>query len=262
MAPRKRTDSTTKPRETVRPRSTGKPKSEPIRIKAPDEPLTKKDLKVIKFTDSQKRFFNTINENVITVCMGPAGTAKTFIACYTALNALVTEQCKKIVLVKPAVESGDALGFLPGSLQEKIAPFMDSYLSNMEKIIGKENVARLVEKEIIVMKSLSHIRGATEDNSFMIMDESQNSDLRQIILFITRMGSDSKIVLCGDTTQYDQLKRRYDFAKFAEIMNGVNGIEKFEFTRADIVRNPLLIEITDRYEKYKNDTENASSQSK
>ena len=98
--------------------------------------LEKQDFNHIKFTHNQLKFFNLIGENIITTCTGPAGTAKTFIACYTALDHYAKGLCKKIVLVKPAVESGDALGFLPGTLEEKIAPFMESYVSNMEKIIG------------------------------------------------------------------------------------------------------------------------------
>jgi phosphate starvation-inducible PhoH-like protein len=213
--------------------------------------LQHSDFKRIKFTKKQLEFFNSIKENTIITCTGPAGTAKTFVACYSALDHYARGVCKKIILVKPAVESGDALGFLPGSLQEKIAPFMDSYVSNMEKIIGKENLSRLVDKGIIEMKSLSHIRGSTEDESFMIMDETQNSDLRQMMLFVTRMGSDSKIVMCGDTTQWDMAKRKRDFSIFSGILEGIKSVEKFRFEREDIVRNPILIEITDRYEKYK-----------
>lgn len=205
----------------------------------------------IKFSHKQLEFFNSIRDHTITICTGPAGTAKTFIACYSALDHYARGLTRKIVLVKPAVESGDALGFLPGTLQEKIAPFMESYVSNMEKIIGKQNLEMLIESNIIEMKSLSHIRGATEDEAFMIMDESQNSDLRQIILFVTRMGKDSKIVICGDTTQYDMQKRRKDLTIFSNILKDLNHTTQFNFERADIVRNPLLIEITDRYEKYK-----------
>jgi phosphate starvation-inducible PhoH-like protein len=227
-------------------------KKQPVESAGVQAPLiTKQNFVPIKFSHSQLNFFKTMTDSTITTCMGPAGTAKTFIACYAALDHYAKGACKKIVLVKPAVESGDPLGFLPGTLHEKIAPFMDSYLSNMEKIIGKETVSFLISKGVIEMKSLSHIRGATEDEAFMIMDESQNSDLRQIILFVTRMGRDSKIVICGDTTQYDQYKRRKDFATFSKIMKGVNGVGIFEFTREDIVRNPMLIEITDRYEAYK-----------
>jgi phosphate starvation-inducible PhoH-like protein len=213
--------------------------------------LQKHHFSRIKFTHNQLAFFNLISGNTIVTCTGPAGTAKTFIACYAALDHYAKGLCKKIVLVKPAVESGDALGFLPGTLQEKIAPFMESYVSNMKKIIGEEKLNELVEKGIIEMKSLSHIRGATEDDSFMIIDETQNSDLRQIMLFVTRMGSSSKIVACGDTTQYDMFKRKKEFAIFIRIMEGIKGLEHFQFSREDIVRNPMLIEITDKYEKYK-----------
>ena len=110
-------------------------------------------------------------------------------------------------------------------LAEKIAPFMESYVSNMEKIIGKDKLQALISEGVLEMKSLSHIRGATEDDSFMIMDETQNSDLRQIMLFVTRMGKNSKIVICGDTTQYDMAKRKKEFSIFIRIMNGVKGFE-------------------------------------
>jgi len=215
--------------------------------------LQKNDFKFIKFTTNQLKLYKIIQENIIVNVTGYAGTSKTFLSCYAALDAYSKGTIKKIVLVKPAVEAGDQMGFLPGSLDEKIAPFMDSYLSNMEKIISKEKVLLLIEKGVIEMKSLSHIRGSTEDESFMIMDETQNSDLRQIMLFVTRMGKDSKIVICGDITQYDNAKRRKDFTIFSTMLEGLEGVKSFAFSREDIVRHKLLIEITDRYEKYKNE---------
>jgi phosphate starvation-inducible PhoH-like protein len=225
----------------------------PVEEQAYKPLLSKMDFKHIKFTPNQSKLFNQIKNNTIITVTGPAGTAKTFVACYSALEHYAREACKKIILVKPAVESGDNLGFLPGTLQEKIAPFMDSYVTNMKKIIGEEKLKILIDKGVIEMKSLSHIRGSTEDESFMIMDESQNAELKQMVLFVTRMGKDSKIVICGDTTQYDMHKRRKDFPTFTGIIKGIEGITEFEFGRADIVRNPLLIAITDAYEKYKAD---------
>lgn len=215
--------------------------------------ITKSSLRPIKFTHSQLNFLKSIDKNIITTCTGPAGTAKTFVSCFYALDQYIKGNCKKIVLVKPAVESGDSLGFLPGTLQEKIAPFMASYISNMEKIIGKETLGILINRGVIEMKSLSHERGVTEDDSIMILDEAQNSDLRQIILFVTRMGKDSKVVLCGDVTQWDEKKRRKDFLIFNDIMEDVPGVGMFAFDKSDIVRHKILIDITDKYEKYKAD---------
>jgi len=233
-------------------------KKSTLKILKEEEPtfpiIQKADFKHIKFTPNQLTFFNSIKSNIVTVCTGPAGTAKTFIACYSALDHYAKGLCKKIVLFKPAVESGDALGFLPGTLQEKIAPFMESYISNMQKIIGKDNLRVLIDKGVIEMKSLSHIRGATEDDSFMMLDEAQNSDLRQMILFITRMGKDSRVVICGDTTQYDVSKRKRDLTTFTNvIMKDVPSFTDFKFEKNDIVRHPLLVKITDNYEKYKSD---------
>lgn len=215
--------------------------------------ITKSSLRPIKFTHSQLSFLKSIERNTITTCTGPAGSAKTFVSCFYALDQYIKGNCKKIVLVKPTVESGDSLGFLPGTLQEKIAPFMASYISNMEKIVGKETLGMLMNRGIIEMKSLSHERGVTEDDSIMILDEAQNSDLHQIILFVTRMGKDSKVILCGDVTQWDERKRRKDFLTFNDIMEDVPGVGMFSFDRSDIVRHKILIDITDKYEKYKAD---------
>lgn len=215
--------------------------------------LTRKSLKQIKFTQSQLTFIKTIDSNYITTCTGPAGSAKTFVSCFYAIDQYIKGNFKKIVLMKPAVESGDSVGFLPGTLQEKIAPYMESYVSNIKKIIGTENYNNMLAQGVIEMKSLSHERGVTEDDSIMILDEAQNSDLRQLILFTTRMGKTSKVIICGDTTQWDEKKRRKDFLTFNKIMEGTEGIGLFSYTREDIVRHKIIIEITDRYEKYKID---------
>jgi len=215
--------------------------------------LQKSDFNHIKFTHSQLNFFKTIQNNFLTVCTGPAGTAKTFVACYAALDMLRSGEQKKIILARPAVESGENLGFLPGDKNEKIAPYMEGYLSNMEKILAsEEKLKALVEKKTIDMQPLAFMRSRTFDDTILILDEAQNADLRQIMLVVTRMGQNSKIVICGDITQWDIKNRRKDLITFFDkIAKGVPGCESFQFTREDIVRNPILIQLTDNYDKYK-----------
>lgn len=233
--------------------------AKPERKEKTQEPLKleKSDFNAIKLTDSQLKFFRTCSSNFLTVCTGPAGTAKTFIACYSALDHLRKEELgyKKIILARPAVESGENLGFLPGSIKEKIEPYMDGYVGNMEKILkNHDKLRQLIEKKVIDMQPLAFMRSRTFDDTILILDEAQNADLRQIMLVVTRMGQNSKIIICGDITQWDIAKRKKDLLTFKErISEGVNECSSFEFSREDIVRNPILIQLTDNYEKYKNE---------
>jgi phosphate starvation-inducible PhoH-like protein len=215
--------------------------------------LEKSDFKVIKFSHSQQQFYKAIKKNFLTVCTGPAGTAKTFMACYAALELLREGVHKKIILARPAVEAGENLGFLPGTIDEKIAPYMEGYISNMEKILeGDEKLKHMISKKIIDMQPLAFMRSRTFDDTILILDEAQNADLRQIMLVVTRMGINSRIIICGDVTQWDLKNRRKDLLVFSEkIVNDVEGCSSFQFTREDIVRNPILVKITDKYEEYK-----------
>jgi len=217
--------------------------------------LTKADFSAIKFTHSQLQFFKTVKSNFLTICTGPAGTAKTFIACYAALDLLKEGQHKKIILARPAVESGENLGFLPGTIEEKITPYMKGYVSNMKKIVNNDKLKALMGAEIITMEPLAFMRSETFDDTILLLDEAQNADLRQIMLVVTRMGKNSRIVICGDVTQWDIKNRRKDLLIFSEkIAAGISQCSTFEFKREDIVRNPILIELTDNYDKYKEET--------
>jgi phosphate starvation-inducible PhoH-like protein len=217
--------------------------------------LTKGDFETIKFTHSQLQFFKTIKNNFLTVCTGPAGTAKTFIACYAALDLLKDGHHKKIILARPAVESGENLGFLPGTIEEKIAPYMKGYISNMKKVVNNDKLKALMAAEIITMEPLAFMRSETFDDTILLLDEAQNADLRQIMLVVTRMGRNSRIIICGDVTQWDIKNRRKDLLIFSEkIAGGVRDCSTFEFKKEDIVRNPILIELTDNYDKYKEET--------
>lgn len=218
--------------------------------------LQKSDFFSLTFTASQQNFYKTIRNNFLTVCTGPAGTAKTMISCYAALDLLRDGTHKKIVLTRPIVEAGESLGFIPGTIKEKVDPYMQGYISNIAKIIAGEKLKLLTEKRIISMEPLSFMRSQTFDDTILILDEAQNADLRQIMLVVTRMGKNSRIVICGDVTQWDISSRKRDLLKFYDnVAKGVPSCERFEFVREDIVRNPILIALTDNYDKYKHEKE-------
>ena len=225
----------------------------PTKEKAPRVTLEKTDFNHIKFSHSQLNFFKTIKKSFITVCTGPAGTAKTFVACYAALDSLREGTCKKIILTRPAVESGENLGFLPGSVEEKIAPYMQVYFDNMEKILtNTEKIKLMIERKQLLIEPVAFMRGKTFDDTIVILDEAQNADLRQLMLVTTRLGNNSSIVVCGDVTQWDLKARKKDLLIYADnIVKGTTNCNLFQFTREDIVRNPILVELTDKYEAYK-----------
>jgi len=205
----------------------------------------------IELTQKQHELYKGIRNNIFTLVQGPAGTSKTFTACYTSLCLLADRKIEKIVLTKPIQESGENLGFLPGNVDEKTAPFMRSYMSNFEKIIGKQSAEFLKSSGDICVEPLAYMRGVTYDNSIILLDEAQNATMKQLVLWITRLGKNSKAVVMGDISQYDIKKKDSKFLDFIEMVKGINEVNTFEFTSEDIVRNKFLIEIVDRYEQYK-----------
>lgn len=214
--------------------------------------LHEKDLRQITLKNSQGEYLDKIISNDITFCYGPAGTSKTFTACLAALKLYTGGKIKKIILSKPIQESGEKLGFLPGDIKDKIDPFMESYRSNLVKLLNEpSNVGWLESMGVIEFRPLAYMRGATFDNCLMILDEAQNADFKQLMLFITRMGKDSKVLICGDVSQYDIAKSKVALPEFIQLLNGINGLAIHQFKDEDIVRNKILIQITDRYEKWK-----------
>lgn len=211
------------------------------------------ELRTTKLSILQQEYSDKIISNEITVCHGPAGTSKTFTACYTALKLFSLNVIKKIILVKPIQESGEKLGFLPGGIEDKIDPYVESYRSNFKKMINHALLIQLESEKIIEYKPLAYMRGATFDRSIIILDEAQNADFRQLMLFITRMGFNSKALLTGDVSQYDIAKNLVSLPKFIDLLNGIKGFDSHIFSNNAIVRNKILIEITERYEKWKID---------
>jgi phosphate starvation-inducible PhoH-like protein len=202
-------------------------------------------------TPKQQELYKGIRNNIFTLVQGPAGTSKTFTACYTSLCLLADKKIERIVITKPIQESGENLGFLPGDIDEKTAPFMRSYMSNFEKIVGKQTAEFLKATGEICVEPLAYMRGVTYDNSIILFDEAQNGTMKQLMLWITRLGKNSKAVLMGDISQYDIRKQDSKFLDFIEMVKGVDDVNTFEFTSEDIVRNKFLIEIVNRYEQYK-----------
>jgi phosphate starvation-inducible PhoH-like protein len=204
----------------------------------------------ISLNSKQNILKNTIEKSTLTIVSGPAGCSKTFSTCYTALKMLSEKKIEQIVITKPLVESGQPMGHLPGPIDEKVNPYMKSFISTFNKIIGKEKTEELMFNDAIIIEPLNFMRGETYDHSIILLDEGQNLNMKSLMLWITRLGKDSSAVLMGDISQYDVKSSESNFKEFREIMEDVNGVSKFEFDKSDIVRNPFLIEITDRYEKW------------
>jgi phosphate starvation-inducible PhoH-like protein len=209
------------------------------------------DSRGIELSPKQHELYKGIRHNTLTVCQGPAGTSKTFTACYTALALLADKKIEQIILTKPIQESGENLGFLPGTKEEKTDPYMKSYFSNFEKIIGKATFEFMRATGEIVVEPLAYMRGTTYDNAIMLLDEAQNCTMTQLMLWVTRLGKDSKAIMMGDISQYDIKKRDSKFIEFIDLISDVEQVHNFRFGSEDIVRNKFLIDIVNKYEEWK-----------
>lgn len=211
----------------------------------------------VELTPKQHELYKTIRNSVLTIIQGPAGTSKTFVMCYTALALLADGKIDKIVITKPLVEANErSMGYLKGSIDEKTLPFMLSYISTFEKILGKYVSDVLFQNKIIEIAPLNFMRGNSYDNAIILGDELQNFTMTDIILLVTRMSKSSLCCLAGDVSQYDIKKRDAKFLTFIDIMKDIKDISHFKFEKEDIMRHKLLIDITDRYEKWKYSNEN------
>ena len=201
-------------------------------------------------TLGQKEYLNAIRSNAITFGVGPAGTGKTYLAVAMAVKAFKAKEVSRIVLTRPAVEAGEKLGFLPGDLQQKVDPYLRPLYDGLFDMLGAETYERLVEKQIIEVAPLAYMRGRTLDDSFIILDEAQNTTPEQMKMFLTRMGVGSKVVVTGDVTQIDLPERtRSGLVDALHVLKNVNGIAQCYFTEKDVVRHRLVQEIIKAYEK-------------
>jgi len=209
----------------------------------------------IRLTDKQNDLYKGIRNSTMTVVHGPAGTSKTFTSCYTSLALLADKKIEKIIITKPIQESGEQIGFLPGSITEKIDPYKQSYYTNFCKILDKQTIDFMFAAEEIVFEPLAYMRGSTYDNCIMLLDECQNASIKQLMLWATRLGKDSKAVMMGDTSQYDVRKRDSGYVDFIKMTDKMSDLYIFEFKNEDIVRNKFLIELTNRYDKYRSEND-------
>ncbi len=200
-------------------------------------------------TIAQKDYVECIHKNVVTFGVGPAGTGKTYLAVALAVAALKSKQVAKIVLTRPAVEAGEKLGFLPGDLQNKVDPYLRPLYDALFEMLGPETVAGYMEKNIIEIAPLAYMRGRTLDNSFIILDEAQNTSIEQMKMFLTRFGFNSKIVVTGDPTQIDLDGKPSGLMHALKILKDIEQIGIHRFEKKDIVRHALVQKIVDAYEK-------------
>ncbi len=201
-------------------------------------------------TSGQISYANHIRENDVVFGIGPAGTGKTYLAVAMAIHAFKNKEVQKIILARPAVEAGENLGFLPGDLQEKVDPYLRPLYDALYDILGKDSALRLKEKEAIEVVPLAYMRGRTLDNSFIILDEAQNTTKEQMKMFLTRLGFGSKAVVTGDITQIDLPKKKASGLTDAlKVLKGVDGIAFSHFKDADVVRHPLVKRIISAYER-------------
>ena len=222
--------------------------------------ITAKGKPIKAKTIGQKNYVGAISKNTVTFGVGPAGTGKTFLAVAMAVKALRDKQVSRIILTRPAIEAGEKLGFLPGDLQSKIDPYLRPLYDALFEMMGAENYQRYIEKGIIEIAPLAYMRGRTLDDSFIILDEAQNSTPEQMKMFLTRLGFNSKAVITGDLTQTDLPSgQRSGLATAVKILEGIDDISVHHFTDRDVVRHKLVQSIIRAYEKY--DRERAESRS-
>lgn len=202
-------------------------------------------------TLGQKQYVDAIRNNTIILGIGPAGTGKTFLAVAMAVTALRNKEVERIVLTRPAVEAGEKLGFLPGDLQNKIDPYLRPLYDALYEMLGQETYQRYTERGIIEVAPLAYMRGRTLDDSFIILDEAQNTTPEQMKMFLTRLGFRSKAVVTGDLTQTDlPFGKKSGLAQACSILKNIEGIAIHEFDQRDVVRHKLVQKIISAYEKY------------
>ncbi len=199
-------------------------------------------------TDGQSRYIRAMREHDMVLCVGPAGTGKTYLAVAAAVQALKANQIKRIVLCRPAVEAGERLGYLPGDIEEKVNPYLRPLLDALEDMLPPEQVKRYLENDIIELCPLAYMRGRTLNQAIIILDEGQNTTITQMRMFLTRMGMNSKVIVTGDITQTD-LPRNVK-SGLTDAIHRLRQIEKIaviQLSNADIVRNPLVQQIVEAY---------------
>lgn len=203
-------------------------------------------------TVGQKKYVDAIRNHDVTFGIGPAGTGKTYLAMAMAIAALREEKIGRIILTRPAVEAGEALGFLPGDLYEKITPYLRPLYDALHDMMPAEEIEKNMERGVIEIAPLAYMRGRTLNNAFIVLDEAQNSTTEQMFMFLTRLGINSKAVITGDTTQIDlPAHKTSGLLEANRALRNIEGIALIEFTRRDVVRHPLVQRIIAAYEEHR-----------
>ena len=202
-------------------------------------------------TLGQKKYIDAIRKDTVVFGIGPAGTGKTYLAMAMAITAFKHNEVDRIILTRPAIEAGENLGFLPGDLQQKVDPYLRPLYDALYEIMGAENYLRNMEKGLIEVAPLAYMRGRTLDNSFIVLDEAQNTTPEQMKMFLTRLGYGSKAVITGDITQIDLPKgKKSGLTEASAILSNIDGISICKLTNKDVVRHPLVQKIINAYEKF------------
>ena len=203
-------------------------------------------------TIGQKKYVDAIRHHDVTFGIGPAGTGKTYLAMAMAISALKEEKVSRIVLTRPAVEAGEALGFLPGDLYEKITPYLRPLHDALQDMLPAEEIQKHMERNVIEIAPLAYMRGRTLNNAFIILDEAQNATAEQMFMFLTRLGMGSKTVITGDVTQIDLPPHKHSgLVEAQHALKRTDGVAIVEFTRRDVVRHPLVQRIIAAYEEHR-----------
>jgi phosphate starvation-inducible PhoH-like protein len=201
-------------------------------------------------SSGQKRYVDAVRDNVITFALGPAGTGKSWLAVAMAVQALQAKQVQRIILTRPAVEAGERLGFLPGDLMAKIDPYLRPLYDALYDMLDAEGAQKLIERQVVEVAPLAFMRGRTLNNSFIILDEAQNTTPEQMKMFLTRIGFGSRVVVTGDTTQVDVPGGRSGLQGLERILTGIEGLAFVHLTGADVVRHRIVADIVAAYERH------------
>jgi len=207
---------------------------------------------IVPKTEGQRRYLEAIGSHDMVFGLGPAGTGKTYLAMAMAISALKREEVTRIILTRPAVEAGEALGFLPGDLKEKIMPYLRPLYDALHDMLDAEEMQRLMERGVIEIAPLAYMRGRTLNHAFVVLDEAQNTTTEQMFMFLTRLGAESKCVITGDQTQIDlPSNRRSGLVEALQALRGVEGIAFCQFGERDVIRHELVQSIVRAYRRYR-----------
>jgi phosphate starvation-inducible PhoH-like protein len=208
---------------------------------------------IVPKTLGQKLYLQSMLAHPVVFGIGPAGTGKTYLAMAAAVSALLKNEVERIILTRPAVEAGETLGFLPGDLREKILPYLRPLYDALNDMLDAEDITRLTEKGVIEIAPLAYMRGRTLSHAFVVLDEAQNTTPEQMMMFLTRLGEDSRMVVTGDITQIDLPRSKASgLLEVRHILSDIPGIDFHTFSGSDVVRHPLVGKIIEAYENYRN----------